>query len=469
MKPVLVFKTLFRRRMILVGAVSVLLIVSTVVVATNIFHGVRKTKAAFCDGALPKNCTVDSISISISDTDTTYDGSNLTVTNSTIIIAGTHTFNNLTLDSSIITHQPLVAGTDFSLSNNSNLTASGAVKKIDIKVNSSLVLKNGSSLNADGKGYPLYPAGNVSGNNRAYGNLSGGGGNSYGIIALGSFVAGGGGNGGQGGSLFNRPNVDPGDGVSGLAYGYTLPDYYPYPGSAGGSAKTLIPAYQATGGTGGGRINLETSSLNIESGNVISANGGNAGACVSTFLSQPVCGSGGAGGTIIIKAGTIETAIDPKVVGGLGSSINGYAGLLYLNNVYSLNSSTNITANGGAGGSGGGGGVIEIIATKSNYKIFKWLESVEQPNQAEPINPYTLQLGDAIKVKIKVDEIQNGSKIDDAILQKPNGGAYCLPRQGTINLGGIYSTASRKVHWDYGQTASSAIFEYICDVGQLLL
>ena len=151
MKPILVFRTIFRRRMILVGVISLVLIASSVVVATNIFRGARKTKAyVFCDNASPKNCLIYGQWRDISANDRTFDGTNLTLQNAGVAIAGQHNFNSLILDASFFTNNDLIAGTDFSLSDPSDLYQSGRNKKIDITVAGTLTLKNTSTINASG-------------------------------------------------------------------------------------------------------------------------------------------------------------------------------------------------------------------------------------------------------------------------------------------------------------------------------
>lgn len=467
MKPVLVYRTLFRRRMILVGVVSVVLVISTVVVATNIFRGVKKTKATVvCDNATPKNCTISSQWLTIGSADKTYDGSNLTLDHAGLVISGTHSFASLTLDQGALTHPALVPGSDFSTSSPFTINASGLEKKIDLNITGALVLKNSSAIDAVGKGYPRRESPS-SPATRSYGYSDGGGSTAVSSILA---IGGGGSYGGAGGY------VSPLWSSVGQSIVYGSAGDPVLPGSSGGTAFASIFGRDSVsfGGNGGGVVKIVANTLSLEDISSINASGSDANAC----RSGSVCGGAGSGGSINLKVGSIITVIGAVANGGVangpyncGSGACGAEGSVsiggYTNNAPTV---SNIIANGGMGGTGGGGGrIIVTTIPRPDYKISKWLETEDQQNQSGPANPYALQLGDAIRVKIKVENIEAGATVEDAILEKPiiSQAIYCLPRDASINFSGTYDQTTRKIKWTYSGSVLSPTFEYICDVTKL--
>lgn len=271
--------------------------------------------------AIPQNTINASTTISASDT--SYDGDNLTITNgATVTIFGSHSFTNLTINGGILTHDALIPNTDFDITT-SELTASGENKKVDLTITGTLTLESGGKIDVDGKGYPGgYAIPNSYGiwntvrpGFQAFNGFGPGGAST---IRSGEGAGDGRDHSGAGGASFRgiggEGSGSYGDGSIGSPYIAGLPgptygnDTDFFAGSGGGGALSYDDgeySCRSWGGAGGGRVKIVANSIDFGStSSVISANG-------KAAVSQNVAGcessaGGGSGGTIWIEANSID-------------------------------------------------------------------------------------------------------------------------------------------------------------------
>ncbi len=158
----------------------------------------------------------------------------------------------------------------------------------------------------------------------------GGGGAVSGGVA-GTYYGGGGGGfggaGGQGGAS---------GGLGGLIYGNLLTQLQGGSGGASGTTPTGM-SLATTGGGGGGAVELvAVTSITVDSGGIIQANGGSGG------IAGSGSSGGGSGGGILMKAPTVTNNGTVSADGGVGPS-GGCCG----------------------GGGGGGGGILDVLYSQS--------------------------------------------------------------------------------------------------------
>ncbi|MEI8143193.1 MAG: hypothetical protein WCG48_01055 [Candidatus Berkelbacteria bacterium] len=334
----------------------------------------------------------------------------------------------------------------------SQTTGTGRWKKVDFVVSGTIAIYGSSRIDVDGKGYPggdkQVPQEGAQPHPDGYG-LGGG---QPPVVVPGynfnpnAMFASGGGHGGKGGSTTYKDDYpykvsDYMKAVGGGTYDLVSPpvDF----GSGGGSA-SYAPGWDcigsAYGGAGGGKIFLSANRLSVSANSFISADGaaGNGGSCGDSQSS----GGGGAGGTISINlTGTLTSG---AVLAGAGvvddSPANAGAGSVTISNVIRQELSSqvgnpktiagtdndvlgkntvptaaaNITANGGSSAftreydAPGGGGIIVINGKPAGLSIKKTLEPVSRngvPAATTPFNPYSLQMGDVIIVKIEISNM----------------------------------------------------------------
>lgn len=315
----------------------------------------RNTKAAAPDGCPGNICTISGAGTYDLGTNAAYDNKDIIIDGSTVIIAGSHTFNNLTIiNNANLTHADFVSG-DVISSN----------KKVDLIITNDLILVSGGKIDVSGKGYKGGVGGNYDGELRN-GTINGGG-----VKGSGSFFAGGGAFIGDGGDGASNPNS------GGDHYAYNAQNVNPNDlqvGSGGGS--TNASAYP--GGDGGGRIRINSGgSIQILSDNSYIAANGEKGNNWASFGWYDT--GAGAGGSIWIDAPKLYVynnknfssngvSVNPGSVGSGGAS-SGTAGSISLNgaacsgwgnclissihitNLYTKGGNTDY----GLSGSGGGG------------------------------------------------------------------------------------------------------------------
>lgn len=343
----------------------------------------------------------------------------------TLSLFGNNNFNSLTIDANgIVTHDAFGTGELGATSNT----------KIDLVVAETVELRNGGKIDVSNKGYRGDPdAGDFI--NGRYGSADTRCGWDFGCGAdQGTAVpvnagassyfsdndtgGGGGAHGGAGGIdavtpfLWAMPKAESFDSI-------TEPIE---PGAGGGSATDIHGPDQGTspGGSGGGRVKISAKTIIVRTPGGIYANG----ETISTPGGTKAYGGAGAGGSIWLKSqnGEFPALGYPNVDGGSSSSIGGSAGNVKMEFAGGLN----IEAKGGNGNGragGGGGGLIAIYRIAlQNPTIRKTLETVSVKSG----NPYALQLGDIIKVKLSVTNlVPNKEVVIKDLLLNAQGGERC--------------------------------------------
>lgn len=375
-------------------------------------------------------------------------------------------FASLSLENHSVLKHTAVSVLDVSDAVNGSLvgvnTGAGRWKKVDIETTGNFSLSGqivdrsgtvttpASEVNVDGKGYPGgdiakcwtappspmlphnlkgYGPGYGSGSSNSGTNDNWGGGASYGGVG----VRGAG---------------------SGTVYGDKDISVFDF-GSGGGGATVNGCAYRQAGAPGGGRIRIvATGTFTIGDHAKISANGGMASGI--NYNDSNAFGGAGSGGSIIIKYGSTTSNLVPAMkvyyannpnnmdtVGtvqtvNVSSSLNGSAApderaeVLYNDPVKKW--FVNISTDGGGPGLGGGvtdgvvgnntnpggGGRIYIEKIQApTVTMTKWLEAVNR-NDASPantgFNPYALQIGDIIRVHIKMGAYSGPATLIDDFL-----------------------------------------------------
>ena len=243
--------------------------------------------------------------------DVTYDGQDVVVNNCTLTVDGGHSFASLWLtDSAVLTHSPAPAGE----TNN----------RLDLAIAGAMTIDATSRVDVNAKGYG--PAAGPGAGINDYSTPSGGG------------------HGGPGGNGYYVAGT--------VSYGDLLAPTQC--GSGGGSSPAHNPA---TGGAGGGVIRLDVGGV-LTVGGQLTANG------------ESMLASGGAGGSIYVRAGTLAgNASITANGGGAGYSLSGGGGggriaLYYGNSTFS----GGVTAFGGlsAGAKSGGAGTLYTKASSQS-------------------------------------------------------------------------------------------------------
>lgn len=228
----------------------------------------------------------------LSSGDTTYEGANLIVSNCTLTVNGSHSFEALLLkDGAVLTHSPAPNGeTD---------------NRLSLTITSELTIGAGGWVNVNGRGYAAE-VGDGAGAHYSSGYASGAG------------------HGGLGGNCY-------GGGTGGGGYDSVLT---PVLWGSGGGAGSF-----AAGGSGGGAIQLAVGGT-LQLDGVIEADGATVG----------WTGGGGAGGSIQISAGTIAGSGAISAQGGSTEITGGGGGggRIALH-VVANHFEGEITANGGLG------------------------------------------------------------------------------------------------------------------------
>lgn len=334
----------------------------------------------------------------------------VTVDTAIVNVRGQRNFNSLKIkNGGIVTHEPLVPGTDFNISNNSLNT----IKKVDLKIATDLTLESGGKIDVTGKGYPggrilncsinVNPSDWTNGYGYGRGNFAQGNAGDYAYGSGGGYF----GDGGNGVSFSNPSPYSVSGGQDSRKP--NIPEDIGY-GAGGGASQdhkwsgTENYTGCSYGGDGGGMIILDVTGKVIfnDSTSVISANGGkplvrlknsiptiyvdpDTYYCVGSCDERETFGGGGSGGYIRIKTPQIiypSTGYSAANVDGgpwRGSECgnvckNGLPGKIINNRGITIN---NIFVNGGKGGGGGGGGVIIIEGEKEIRKIkvkVRWVE-----------------------------------------------------------------------------------------------
>lgn len=432
-------------------------------------------------------------------------------------------FKSLTLKgSAVLTHQYVTVGEvnadpDGDLANNTTGTARW--KKVDIELtNGNLTLEDTASINVDGAG---YPGGTYSPNHpNGYGPYGG-----YGIVepAEGKIGANGGGNWGKGGRGYCTDNGDgecpnPNGGeFEGLDPGQTNSGTVDFNyGSGGGHANQLWndKTTGADGGSGGGRIRIAVNGDIVlsSSQNKIVANGQDGTTHTEGGDEWEVSGAGAGGAILLYAKNFITPAPNPPgdvygadsnggkisdyTNGYIYTSVSTFSGLDWSSIKYGLGSDgllvndttatiiTNISASGGDDtyhsgksvfGGGGGGGQLVLSDGRNQFTIKKKLESIDRPGDGIDFNPYSLRVGDTIKVIITVTNFQTGRsfRVNDEFLKTPTGAARkCAYVAGseTPVIPTPPQTSDESITWPaYLPTAADAslgykVFSYYCKV-----
>ncbi|PIS07845.1 hypothetical protein COT78_01240 [Candidatus Berkelbacteria bacterium CG10_big_fil_rev_8_21_14_0_10_43_13] len=336
------------------------------------------------------------------------------------------TLNNTTLNHTQITTSD-VDGNNPSFSLVNDISNAAHWKKVDLVVGKAISL-NASLIDVSNKGYP-------GGINNQYSSVGYGPGHGWGCSRGTRGCSGSGA--GYGGHGQN------GDLAGGVAYGDAsfsgLPANFEWGSGGGGTEGKRV----SDGGPGGGRVMLFSDSIYMDSSSFILANGGDG---TNDYKTAP---GGGSGGSIIISFSKAFVNLHPT------ASLSSYAvrnpsgndfgnaaavGTVHYssstlgqeNNSPVVNSLyTNIQAVGGAShlstqGPAGGGGRIYIQQTDAAAKVTikKTLIPVERKS-ASPVdnfNPYALQVGDIIQVKLDLGTFSGTVSVEDDYLTAPGSG-----------------------------------------------
>jgi hypothetical protein len=346
-----------------------------------------------------------------------------------------------------------------------------SAKEVYITTTEDVRLVNGGSINVDGKGFIGGGPDQASFNGKGLG----GGKYAYTYGTNQDALAGGGGNGGTGGAGVGGQS----QGAGGKAYDYQ--GSVPFnPGSGGGGADGYTN--KVSGGAGGGRIKLIIGgTFKMENGTSISANG--AEGSYDPGANGAAAGGGGSGGTIILQASSFAFtgAWKDDVDGGLcdtkdaacdtdsypnGSSLAGAGGAgrkhfyqvdMGQNNIDAGDNNPNIliSAIGGAGrddggsvpgvSGSGGGGFLSMVGVSHSVTIQKTLTAVKRNGVAnKSFNPYALQIGDQIRVTIKLSNTTPNQvvTVTDTPLAIQGGSHKCEPDPGQSPSGDVTANSS---------------------------
>lgn len=461
--------------------------------------------------AANETCVLNGSDDTLSDTDFRCDSYFLGITNGTLTIAGNHNFKWVYVSTNgVITHAPIELG-DLE-SDGVTLKASGKKKIVSITAthistddqSGNIIVENGGKIDVDGKGYPgakwtrsvssPVPLGTFSGKSIGGGVFGWGPGGGYTYIEdaghpKGYFCSSGGGGGSAGAGQKGYQETDCGNLLAPINYvatgsetnliastGTTFEDPSSiYPGSGGGGAWYSDTSTNAwDGGAGGGRVYIKGRTIWVKAGGKISADG-----AVSTRRETgdyEVGGGGGAGGVVYLNAEQVIFESDPGVTVGIGGGSSGGSNGSYLVSGFDTTAeSALISAAGGHGffhnggddyASGGGGGfvVINKVASVGGVTVKKTLHPVSRNGSAD-FNPYALQIGDIIQVKLDVSNINGKIVVKDEALKLPySGTTTCVPISASITdpSGSIVGST---VIFDYtpGPVTDHA-FTYNCQV-----
>ena len=465
-----------RMRNILFGTVIVLVLISTGVFGFNYFKHSRAANIPLSCSLNPatniNECLMQYDSgdntIYLDDSNTQINNPsnpvNLTINGSsnsltlTVVVSGTFYFRNLTINNAKITHDALIAGTDFDATTNvlvTNTTGNrGDRKKVDFRVSEQLRI-NGSyaSINVTGKGYP----GGKSSHPNGYGPSGGIAQNikNAGVGVLSS----GGGNYGDGGSSEDKGFCGLGADTKGFLSGGMASNSIYGSGSGYSFGNTCV----GTGGkfpsatlgqAGGGFINIYANSFFIDDNSSVVADGNYISTGTNEVKASTKFAGGGAGGTIFLKYSYGNANYPSANRGGLCSIASyelceNYDDLNALNNAknglvtYSgqagLFSSggrkTNIHANGGGAYSlfpdksyklyagPGGGGKVEVGIEGSLISVDKTY-TYNSASLSESGSPINVAKGDSLKATLLVQNVEANKFVDirDLIFQSASGG-----------------------------------------------
>lgn len=505
------------RNRVILGVLLFLLVVGVgaYAVMSNFFGESQKTEAApgvSCTSDAIPTCTFSGGG-SISWTEGQYENANIIISDIEVVSYGRHNINSLYIaDGGVLTHDALVYPRDFAVGPGNIemylLSAEGKRRKVDLNVAGDLTFEHGGRINVDGKGFPGKLGVNVAADcndNCGFGYGPGGGesADTHDALAFG----GGGGYGGDGGNgVGNGGGGDAGVfPVSLFGEAYTIDTAWH--GSAGGAArKHDNPAEGSTDGRAGGGVvfiqarDVITAPVSgfLGRGGKITAAGIAAGDGGGTCISNKRCSGAGSGGSIylFLRNYSANTKFNVSSDGGL-SNVSGRSGVdsspVLSGFANDLGYLMTINADGGRAGPsyryyvnsifgimiphydldakdsgvGGGGGRIMIQANDTFMTIEKKIEPVERVNSTgivDDFNPYSLQVNDTVKVKIRVINIKNGAIVSDVPLKEVgvSGGYVCRPISSspTASL-----TSDETVSWTYTESdAGEASFEYNCKV-----
>jgi hypothetical protein len=241
----------------------------------------------------PAATVVFTTNVTLTESDTTYDGQDIIVINATVSIDGSHAFNSLLLtNNAVLTHSACTAST---------------AHRLDLLVTNQVIVSTNSRIDVSGKGYlPASPSGSASGG--SYGGLGGDG------------------------HYTGKPTD-----VANPVYGdYADPEEWGSGGGGGYAGGGLVRLAAGTlhlegqifangrdalyGGSSGGGICVAVSTLT--GGGAIQANGGN---------NSNAGYGGGGGGRIAVYAGDYSqfSLTNVTAAGGTGNSPGG-AGTVYV-------------------------------------------------------------------------------------------------------------------------------------------
>ena len=239
--------------------------------------------------------------VTISGTDTTYEGRNLVIYGNTATIDGSHSFASVeVLGGATLAHSATTADTEY---------------RLELTLTDSLLIGATAKIDVSHRGYLV---GGTDGNTTA--------GGATGL------------SGGSHGGLGWDADSDAGSGATNQVYGdYRHPDDL---GSGGGSA-------WSAGGSGGGAVHVTAGGAIIE-GEIL-ANGGHGG-----WAADPA----GSGGSIWLDVGTLSGMGSIAANGGNGYVQGGSGGggrvAVYYDTLDGFDPPNQVTAHGGSGGAGAG-------------------------------------------------------------------------------------------------------------------
>ncbi|MBE0540564.1 MAG: Ig-like domain-containing protein, partial [Verrucomicrobia bacterium] len=281
--------------------------------------------------------------VTISDTNTTYDGQDIVVDGATVTINGWHSFNSVLLtNGAVLTHSPCTTTN---------------THKLDLVVTNAIVISTNSRIDVSGKGYLTR---RTSGNTTMGGATGSSGGSYGGLGGLGSY-----------GSP-NAPNAVYGD--------YADPDDW---GSGGGGNS-------GAASPGGGLVRLMAGTLALD-GQLL-ANG------TSTSW------EGGSGGGIYVAVNTLVGSGSIQARGGSGSAGGFYAPggggrvAVYASDLSGF-TLTNVSAAGGTGGSGisaAGAGSVHVIQGRAPTRVKSFVPLGQNGGYLQQLDSVTLRFSRAV-------------------------------------------------------------------------
>ncbi len=211
----------------------------------------------------------------------------------TLTLSGKQRFNSLHIESGATVTHPALELTDIDLQTN-ELNTTGSEKVLDLEITNDLLVAG--RIDVSGKGYPAYPAENITHDCMAKNTCGAGYGPGAGsnvdthdeaTRAAGAGHGGTGANGNINGTVSTKV-------LGGRAYDFAIrPTLH---GSSGGSASRHRHDNHSDGGRGGGVVLIKASALQISGGGSIAANG----LSQTGSANGDIWGGGGSGGTINI-------------------------------------------------------------------------------------------------------------------------------------------------------------------------